>query len=416
MQRFLPLLLLVPLFVFAQQDQNSAPSGVAALGGYKGVHFENNLSWKAIQAKAKAGNKYIFMDCYTTWCGPCRYMAREIFPQDAAGSYFNDKFVSVAVQLDTTTHDEKHVRHWYEDAHNIAEKYGIRAYPTYLVFAPDGHVIHRLVGSSPSVDRFIARVADSFDSTKQYYTQIHQFESGRRDSAFLRRLALQCFEAYDAADAIPVGNAYLQGQTDLLQPGTLQLMNLCMTKSTDPWFAFFAGHRAQIDSTLGPGKTDFKLRAVLLNENPGTNPDWSALRTRIANYLPASAGELTMRIQVDYYRRKKDWTNFDKTFTDYMKSYAKSMPDDVLNSIAWTVFQTCPDMTCVAGVLESTKRLRESQEPAYLDTYANILYKLGKKSDAIALEEKAMNGAPDSDKASYKATIDKMKANEKTWN
>jgi len=220
-------------------------------------------------------------------------------------------------------------------------------------------------------------------------------------------------------------------------------MNLCTTKSTDPWFAFFAGHRAEIDSILGPGKTDFKLRAVFLNEGPATanpenpngspsaRPDWSATRARIATVLPASADELTMRLQVDYYRRKKDWTNFDKIFTDYMKSYASKMPDDVLNSIAWTVFETCPDMTCVAGVLDCTKRLRDSQEPAYLDTYANILYKLGKSADvgpdgpgrlrrfvadAIALEEKAMNRAPDSDKASYKATIDKMKASEKTWN
>src|SRR5579872_3577458 len=102
MQRFLPLLLLIPLVVFAQE---------------KGVRFENNLSWTAIQAKAKAENKYIFMDCYTTWCGPCKYMAREIFPREAAGSYFNDKFVSVAVQLDTTKGDDKHVRGWYADAH-----------------------------------------------------------------------------------------------------------------------------------------------------------------------------------------------------------------------------------------------------------------------------------------------------------
>src|ERR1700744_3606509 len=114
----------------------------------KGVHFEDGLSWTAIQAKAKAENKYIFMDCFTTWCGPCKYMSKELFPKEAAGNYFNDKFVSISVQLDTSAKDNDAVKGWYADAHALAEKYNIRAYPTFLVFTPDGHVVHRMVGSS----------------------------------------------------------------------------------------------------------------------------------------------------------------------------------------------------------------------------------------------------------------------------
>ena len=54
------LLLLLPVFAMAQD---------------KGMHFEHGLSWAEVQAKAKAENKYIFMDCFTTWCGPCKMMA-----------------------------------------------------------------------------------------------------------------------------------------------------------------------------------------------------------------------------------------------------------------------------------------------------------------------------------------------------
>jgi thiol-disulfide isomerase/thioredoxin len=90
----------------------------------KGIRFEHDLSWTAIQAKAKAENKYIFMDCFTTWCGPCRFMSTTIFPQEETGNYFNDKFISVAVQLDTTAGDADNVKAWYADGHNIAAKYG----------------------------------------------------------------------------------------------------------------------------------------------------------------------------------------------------------------------------------------------------------------------------------------------------
>jgi predicted NodU family carbamoyl transferase len=73
-------------------------------------------------------------------------------------------------------------------------------------------------------------------------------------------------------------------------------------------------------------------------------------------------------------------------------------------------------MTCVTAVLEWSKQLKDGKEPGFMDTYANILYKLGKKDDAIALEEKAMGLAPAGDRANYQSTIDKMKKGEKTWN
>ncbi len=76
----------------------------------KGINFQHEASWKEIQAKAKAENKYIFMDCFTTWCGPCKYMSSTIFPLQEVGEFMNDKFVSVKVQLDTTSNDNESVK------------------------------------------------------------------------------------------------------------------------------------------------------------------------------------------------------------------------------------------------------------------------------------------------------------------
>jgi hypothetical protein len=51
----------------------------------------------------------------------------------------------------------------------------------------------------------------------------------------------------------------------------------------------------------------------------------------------------------------------------------------------------------------------------FIDTYANILYKLGKKEEAISWEEKAVTLVGEADKKSYQETLDKMKRGEKTW-
>jgi len=98
-----------------------------------------------------------------------------------------------------------------------------------------------------------------------------------------------------------------------------------------------------------------------------------------------------------------------------VKTYDSKITDNELNNFAWGVFEGCPDMTCVSKILDWSKRLRDNKDASYVDTYANILYKLGKKDDAIALETKAMDLAGASDKASFQETIDKMKKGEKTW-
>lgn len=414
MKKTLLLTFFVPFLILAHAQTHTRASADT------GIHFEHDLSWAAVQAKARAENKYIFMDCYTTWCGPCRYMATTIFPREETGKYVNDKFISVGVQLDTTTKDADNVKAWYRDGHDIAEKYHVRAYPTYLIFAPDGHAVHRFVGSSPA-QVFLASLAESFDSTKQYYTLLDEYNHGRRDTAFLHKTAMATANAYDLVNVDGVGNAWLATQSDLLTRDALYMQELFTKKSSDKYFATFTDHATEVDKVLGPGFAEQMVRNVYMNEliprksADSHPPDWAAIHQTIAAKLPAQADELTARIKLSYYLGKKDFPKFEKEMVTYMKTYSGKMSDGELNSIAWSVFQNCSDMSCVTEILDWSKRLRDNNEPGFVDTYANILYKLGKKDDAIALETKAMQQAVGNDKASYQETIDKMKKGEKTW-
>ena len=52
----------------------SLPFLAFAQNAGEGVQFIENQSLANVLAKAKAEGKMVFVDCYTSWCGPCKMM------------------------------------------------------------------------------------------------------------------------------------------------------------------------------------------------------------------------------------------------------------------------------------------------------------------------------------------------------
>ncbi len=98
----------------------------------QGIKFEEGLSWHLIKEKAKKENKYIFMDCYTTWCAPCKAMDKYVFQDKSVGDLFNDRFISVKFQMDRTATDDEAIKSRYADAATVSGEYKVFSYPSYL--------------------------------------------------------------------------------------------------------------------------------------------------------------------------------------------------------------------------------------------------------------------------------------------
>jgi thiol-disulfide isomerase/thioredoxin len=398
---------------------------IAGFAQEAGMKFEHNTTWEKVLAKAKAENKYIFVDCFATWCGPCKQMVKNIFPQDAVGKFFNANFINVKIQFDSTASDDAEVKSWFATARKIDREYKIAAYPTYMMFDPNGVAVHRAVGSSDA-EQFIAKGKDALNPEKQYYTLKRQYEAGNRDEKFLYKTTMAAVEAYDRDFAKKISDEYLLTQKDLYTKENLNLLKQFTQTSKDQGFKLMSENSEKVDAVLGKGEANKIIKNIVLQEEVMpkvfsrnvTTPDWAGLETTLKSKYPAQANEVLLYSKVIYTQQKRDWKNFGSAVSEYMNAYGSDATPDQMNQFAWTVFENCDDMACVTNALEWSKQsFAKNNSHMFMDTYANLLYKMGKKKEAIEWETKAMSlaKANKEDTGEYQATIDKMNKGEKTW-
>lgn len=173
---------------------------IAAVGSLyaqnRSVDFQHT-TFAEVLAKAKAENKPIFLDAYTTWCGPCKYMATKIFTQDKVADFFNANFVSTKFDMEKG------------EGLELAKKYGVKVYPTFLVLDSDGNIIHRLVGSNEA-EPFMEKVKLSLNPETSLKGQTASYEKGNRDQKFVRSYLTTLQDAYMEKESEAVAQEYLK--------------------------------------------------------------------------------------------------------------------------------------------------------------------------------------------------------------
>ena len=102
----------------------------------QGIEFFHG-TWEEALAEAKAKDKVIFIDAYTTWCGPCKMMAKNVFTDIEVGTFFNQNFINVKLDMEK------------ELGLSLKSKLNVRVYPTLLFIDGSENVVHKAVGALP---------------------------------------------------------------------------------------------------------------------------------------------------------------------------------------------------------------------------------------------------------------------------
>jgi len=393
--------------------------GVAQLSNFEnmkslGIHFEECLSWKEIKEKAKVENKYIFIDVYASWCGPCKRMEQEVYPSETLGNYWNSKFVSVKVQMDSTIHDNEYVRRWYDDAHSIEKEFRIDAYPSFLFFDPSGKLVFKDFGYKNASDLIIVAEKSFNPQNVLYYTQLEDYKKGNKHFNNMRNLSLFAKEIIgDTILAKQIANEYIKGlnKEDILNKGNILLIRdvignielannlaikykndslnnmsnaeVCSLENLNFFDAFFKilnssdkifklcySNSAEINKIKNEeGWAESIVKFTVIREelqNKLTkkgiqvfkNPNWNKFTSIIIKKYPkVNVEKLVLEYQIAYYRKFKEWTEWAK-FQDIrikqlnVNAFKPGEAFWELNLPAWDVFLYCSDKKILVKALE----------------------------------------------------------------
>ena len=119
---------IVPLTGFNNAGNNSNTKSTA-----QEITFIEN-SWKEALKQAKLQNKLLFVDAYASWCGPCKMLKLSTFRNAKAAAFYNANFINVSIDMEKG------------DGPFLASDWQIQAYPTLIIFDPDGKPVLGTVG------------------------------------------------------------------------------------------------------------------------------------------------------------------------------------------------------------------------------------------------------------------------------
>lgn len=302
--------------------------------GKEGIQWANGLTWEQVKQKAKAENKFIFVDAYATWCAPCKKMDKEVYISKEVGYALNPKFISVQIQMDQTDKDDDQVKNWYSVAKKMNNEYNIEGYPSFLFFNSDGKLVYKALGFRNVAD-FIKVAKDALtDPEARYIKSVDKFRNGQLDFQSMPDLAREARSRKDKELSFEIARKFKEDYLDKLSDeDAFQRANLSfmvdfswdLMKTNDRYFKLLYAQKSLADSILNKKVSDQTIYNIIRKEEiidkiykdnnaiTTPKPNWAKLKKNIkSKYGKRYIDKLFPEDQITYYAIAKDWKNYVK--------------------------------------------------------------------------------------------------------
>ena len=346
----------------------------------QGIEFKH-VTWEEALELAKTEEKTIFIDCYTTWCGPCKRMSRNVFTQSKVGEFYNKNFINLKLDMEKG------------EGRKFGKKYPVSAYPTLYYISAKGEVVHSVRGGR-SVDAFIelGKKALKLNDTSGDFAEA--YEKGNRDP----KLILDYIKALNKAGkpSLKIANEYLRSQKNLDSEENAKIILAATTEADSYVFGLLIKHRNSVEAVSSIKKVQDKIaqacestakKAVEFTSEDLLKEAWGKMK----KHYPTKANAFKLRTQMAYSLATGDEKTYLKTSKKYAKKEIANNPA-ALSQLSVNLIRKFPNNEKAMGQAEAcAKQAAEiSGKYDYDLMYAGVLAQLDKKQEAILVAEKAL--------------------------
>ncbi|MCS3532667.1 thioredoxin fold domain-containing protein [Chryseobacterium sp. JUb7] len=359
------------------------------------IQFQD-IPFKDLIAKAKKENKIVFIDAYASWCGPCKMMEKNIFTQKAVGDYYNANFVNARIDMEKG------------EGREVAAKYGVRSYPTYLFLNGDGELVSQNFGYMEEAP-FITMAKEINSPNNKKGSLKERFAKGEKDSEFLINI-MKLNSASDFDFAKKASERYFQNKkaTEELSKEDIGFLLFFLKSADDPNYKVFTAKKADIikylpEETYKEFDNQIKLSKVLEqsidDKNKRINEEYF-MKTAEPLVGKYNAELKLNQTKLSYYEQNANFAEYEKAALEYYKNSDSFEPNELLKA-AWIFSEhvkTPASLKKAAEWAEKSVMRSETSENTYI--LAKIYSLTGNKEMAKTYAEMSRDLAKQANKDS----------------
>lgn len=363
------LLLVGSFFLLCSSDLNG-----------QGIEFFHGSFDEALQLAGEE-EKLIFVDAFTTWCGPCKRMAKNVFTDEGVGDVYNSNFINLKIDMEQTAGFE------------FGAKYPVSAYPSMFYINEKGEVLKKVVGGK-SVEAFIAigkDVAQSYDRSGDFAAL---YEAG--DHSY--ELVVKYVHALNSANkpSLKIANDFLRANPNLEIEKKANFLWEAMTTADSRIFDLFIAEKSEIQKLKGKEAMSQKIEDAC----------WNTIETALQFESRALVQEAKDKMKAHHPQKDKSFgLQADYTFakatgnTEMMKTAVLQLAKEVAKNDGEALHDLCNEVLLYksldASLMETSEKIAKmavdnEDNVEYHLTYSKILAENDKRKKALKSAEKAL--------------------------
>ena len=363
------------------------------------IQFQD-IPFKDLIAKAKKENKLVFIDAYAAWCGPCKMMEKNIFTKKSVGDFYNKNFINARIDMEKG------------EGREVAQKFGVRSYPTYLFLNGEGELVSQNYGYMEE-GVFLA-MAQNIDSPNNKKSSLKErFAKGEKDRDFLINIMkLNSNSDYEFAKQASERYFANRKKTDEFTKEDIGFLLFFLKSTEDANYKTFISQKADIIKYLPEQNyNEFNNQLVLSkvvqesidDKNKKVNEDYF-MKTAEPLVGKETAMAKLNQTKLSYYEQIGNYNEYEKAALDYYKN-ADSFDTNELLKAAWIFSDNIsakPSLKKAAEWAEKSVMRGETAENTYI--LAKLYYNMGSKDLAKNFAELSKSIAEKSGKDANLAT------------